>query len=85
MLYNSDSFVVVRFDVPSPHGDASVRGGFELVDKVARKEIFIEGALAQTFKAGVEALVEGGAASPEMFDEYIAGFAALAQQPLMLH
>ena len=48
MLYNSDSFVVVRFDVPAADGvaPAPVRGGYEIVDKLARKEIFIEGALA---------------------------------------
>ena len=57
-LYNSDSFVVVSFDIPagddSPAtGDAPVRlqrGGFEIVDKLARKEIFIEGALAEATK-----------------------------------
>ena len=49
MLYNSDSFAVVMFDVSdeSAEGSGSVlnRGGYEIVDKFARKEIFIEGAL----------------------------------------
>ena len=31
---------------------APTRGGYEIVDKFARKEIFIEGALAETFKEG---------------------------------
>jgi Protein of unknown function (DUF3567) len=87
MLYNSDSFVVVRFDVPAREDAAPApqRGGYEIVDKLARKEIFIEGALAERFKQGVEALVEQGTPNEESIDEYIAGFTASAQQPLVLH
>jgi hypothetical protein len=87
MLYNSDSFVVVRFDVPA-RADAALappRGGYDIVDKLARKEIFIEGALAERFKQGVEALVEQGAPNQESIDDYIAGFTASAQQALVLH
>ncbi|GCL64295.1 BTH_I0359 family protein [Pseudaquabacterium pictum] len=91
-LYNSDSFVVVSFDLPG--GDDAAprlqRGGFEIVDKLARKEIFIEGALAEHFKQGVQALVDGQApgdadALHALIDDYIAGYTALAQQPVVLH
>lgn len=88
MLYNSDSFVVVRFDLPQQadaQAGAPVRGGFEIVDKAAGKEIFIEGALAERFRLGVEALVEQGSPNEETLDDYIAGFTALAQQPVVLH
>lgn len=89
MLYNSDSFVVVHFEeatAPTVGAEASLtRGGYEIVDKSTRKEIFIEGAVAQSFKLGVQALVDGGGASEEVFDDYIAGFAVLAQQPVTLH
>jgi hypothetical protein len=86
MLYNSDSFVVVQFDVAPAAGAAGplTRGGYEIVDKFARKEIFIEGALAESFKLGVQALMESSP-SEEEFDEYIAGYTTLAQQPLRLH
>ena len=62
MLYNSDSFAVVLFDVAeatSPaaalgtaDADASTpakltHGGYEIVDKFARKEIFLQGAMAE--------------------------------------
>lgn len=97
MLYNSDSFVVVQFDITGPAGD-DVRltsgegvgaetlshGGYEIVDKFARKEIFIQGALAERFKADVQALVDSDP-SEEQIDAYIARFAALMQQPLVLH
>jgi hypothetical protein len=93
MLYNSDSFVVVQFDVPSavPTDEATPdiaaalgRGGFEIVDKFARKEIFLEGALAQSFKEGVEALMQNGPSEDEI-DDYIGRYTQLAQQPVVLH
>ena len=91
MLYNSDSFVVVRFDLPPrPQAEltaqtpAPTTGGYEIVDKFARKEIFIVGAVAQRFQQGVQALVEGGP-SEEKLDDFISGFTALAQQPVALH
>jgi hypothetical protein len=88
MLYNSDSYAVVQFEVPadadrSADGDLK-RGGYEIVDKFARKEIFIEGALAEGFKLGVQALIETSP-SVEELDEYIGRFASLMQQPLVLH
>ncbi len=85
MLYNSDSFAVVSIDVPAPQGDGPLsRGGYEIVDKFARKEIFIQGALAESFKQGVQALIETSPSEEEM-DSFIERFAALSQQPLVLH
>ena len=83
MLYNSDNFTVVQFDA-EPAAGAPARGGYEIVDKFARKEIFLEGALAEQFKAGVDALVEQGPTEEEL-DAYIGRFGAMAQQPLVLH
>jgi Protein of unknown function (DUF3567) len=92
MLYNSDSFAVVLFDafdeaVPEPGavgGDALQRGGYEIVDKFARKGIFIEGALAESFKQGVEAIIRTGPSEEEL-DDYMERFSALMQQPVVLH
>ena len=89
MLYNSDSFVVVQFEVPADAAlpetaDTLTRGGYEIVDKFARKEIFIEGALAQSFKEGVEALIESEP-SEEEIDEYLGRFSSLMHQPVILH
>lgn len=81
MLYNSDSFVVVQFQLPE---EAAARGGFEIVDKHARREIFLQGLVAETFQRGVEALVEAGP-SEEQLDDFISGFVQLAQQPVVLH
>jgi hypothetical protein len=88
MLYNSDSFAVVMFDVPGESVEGSDnalnRGGYEIVDKFARREIFIEGALAQSFKEGVEALIESQP-SEEEIDEYLGRFSVLMQHPVVLH
>ena len=99
MLYNSDQFVVVAFDLaagdrpvlaaPTP-GQAAVPlppsagRGFEIVDKVKRKEIFIEGEVALSFQQGVQALAEQGP-TEEAMDDFISGFTLLAQQPVVLH
>ena len=96
LLYNSDSYVVVSFDLPHDAGAGGGepgplrRGGFEVIDKLARKEIFIEGALARQFQQGVQALVADRGDSDAdtlqaLIDDYIAGYTGLAQQPVLLH
>lgn len=92
MLYNSDSFAVVLFEVRASlegqigpeREDALTHGGYEIVDKFARKEIFIQGALAESFKEGVQALIETGPSQDEV-DDYIERFASLMHQPLVSH
>jgi Protein of unknown function (DUF3567) len=94
MLYNSECFAVVQIDVATDAGSAPGRfaepgeslshGGYEIVDKFARKEIFIQGVLAESFKEGVEALIETRP-SEEEIDDYIERFASLMQQPVILH
>lgn len=85
MLYDSDSYTVMQFDMPAAGGgDAAPRDGYEIVDKRARRESFIEGALARSFRDGVQALADTDP-SVEDFDDYIERFAQLSQQPLLLH
>lgn len=86
MLYNSDQFAVVQFDTAADAVDADVpaRGGYEIVDKFARKEIFLDGALALQFRAGVDALIQTSP-SEEEIDAYLARYGAMAQQPVVLH
>ena len=93
MLYNSDSFAVVQFDPPVSGANETAtpdampgtgRGGYEIVDKLARKEIYIQGALALRFEQGVQNLVSQEH-TPAELDDYIAGFTGLAQYPVTLH
>lgn len=79
LLYNSDSFAVVQFDTP-----AQIQLGVEIVDKFARREIFIQGALAERFLEGVKSLA-ASEPSEDQFDDFIAGFTSTAQQPVILH
>jgi hypothetical protein len=86
MLYNSDHFVVVEFNLNATPSDARAasQGGYEIVDKFARRGIFLEGAVAEGFKRGVNALVERGPTEEEV-DDFISGYTQLAQQPVTLH
>lgn len=87
MLYNSDSFAVLQFELPaSENGQPAQgsRGGYEIVDKFARKEIFLEGPVAQRFREGVDHLVETEP-TEEALDEFIGRYTQLAQQPVTLH
>ena len=89
MLYNSDSFAVVAFEIPhGPLGEGQPvpepRGGFEIVDPLATKDIFLDGAVAESFKAGAMALMAGEPSEEDM-DEYIGRFTAVVHQPLVLH
>ena len=88
MLYNSDNYTVVQFVVPDETGPETApvpaRGGYEIVDKFARKEIFIEGALAESFKAGVQELIEA-TPTEEAIDEFIGRYVPLMHQPLVMH
>ena len=88
LVYNSDSYAVVQISLDEqarPDDSASEsRGGYEIVDKLARKGIYIDGPLAQRFLAGVQALA-AQEPSAEEIDDYIAGYTLLAQHPLALH
>jgi hypothetical protein len=87
MLYNSDHYVVVEFDMgadPLSGGDDASKGAYEIVDKFSRRGIFLNGAAADGFKAGVDALVEKDPTEEEV-DAFIANYTLLAQQPVILH
>jgi hypothetical protein len=92
LVYNSDAFAVVQItldgDMAPTLADETPRplsGGFEIVDKLAKKGTFLDGAIAQSFREGVQALSEGHEPSVEEIDDYIAGYTQLALQPLVMH
>ena len=96
LLYNSDNYVVVQFDLAEAHEQAPLEsdavghavdsrgGGYEIVDKFARKEIYIDGEMAQCFKAGVDELIKTGPSEDDM-DNYIARYGSLMQHPVVMH
>lgn len=82
MIYNSPIYCVVEFELVDGANPAQV--GFEIMDKAARREIFIGGALAERFREDVAQLVEGEPSTEEI-DDYLSTFESLMQQPLLLH
>lgn len=84
MIYNSPHYCVVEFAAQAPDETPAFSGGYEIVDKVTRREIFIEGMLAQSFRERVQALVEGEP-TVEDFDDFLGGFSTLMQHPVVLH
>jgi len=79
MIYNSPNYCVVEFK-----DDDGSYGGFEIMDKTARREIYIGGALATHFRENVSELI-AGEPSIEEVDEFLSRFGGLMQQPLTLH
>lgn len=59
-------------------------GGLEVVDKFLRKEIFLVGAVAESFKRGVQALVDKGP-DDDALDDFIATYTLMAHHPVVLH
>lgn len=89
MLYNSDHFAVVQIDLEPSNGadpgdSPPRRGGYEIVDKLSRKEIYLDGIVARHFRERVDALVQTEP-TPEAIDEFLSGFSAWMHQPLVLH
>lgn len=85
MLYNSDCYTVVQFLVPDAQGRLDPRrGGYEILDKSARKGVYLDGEMAQRFQRGVRDLAER-ASDADALDAYIAGYTELGPQPLVLH
>lgn len=83
LIYNSEHFSVVEFGAQS--GLEAMRfGGYEILDKPGRREIFIAGPLAESFRQNVRALI---ASEPtiEEIDEFLAGYGSLMAQPMVLH
>lgn len=86
MIYNSPLFCVVEFS--DLDGNAApgriASGGFEIMDKSLRREIFLRGKDAEVFRANVEALIESEPTADEV-DEFLNGYSGLMTQPLTLH
>ncbi len=91
MLYNSDTYSVMHLQVQDdalvfirPDVPALARHGFEIVDKRSGKEIYLEGSWAEQFQAHLRAWQEN-APSQEEVEDTLAGYAVLAQNPVVVH
>lgn len=89
MIYNSNNYCVVEFAPYVAEGAAEdavsqATGGFEIMDKNAKREIFIRGELADSFRKGVAELI-ATEPSVEEIDEFLSRFDPMMQQSLTLH
>ena len=83
LIYNSDQYSVVEFGADDKR-EAFRFGGYEIVDKPGKREIFIGGSLAMSFREGVQDLI-ATEPSIEDIDEFLGQFDLLMQQPVLLH
>ncbi|MGI4847832.1 MAG: BTH_I0359 family protein [Janthinobacterium lividum] len=83
LIYNSEQYSVVEFG--ADQGREALRfGGYEIMDKPGKKEIFIGGTMAEAFRKNVEVLI-AGAPSVEEIDDFLGNYDLLMSQPVLLH
>jgi hypothetical protein len=83
LIYNSEQYSVVEFGADKDL-EALRFGGYEIMDKPGKREIFIAGPLAQSFRKDVTDLI---ATEPtvEEIDDFLAKYDVLMSQPVLLH
>ena len=90
MIYDSDAFCVLQLDWSGAQASQTdqeadlSRGGYEIVDKFARKEIFLGGRAAEGFRASVQQLISQEPSSEEI-DDFLDRYSALSRQSLHAH
>jgi hypothetical protein len=82
-IYNSPLYCVVEFTGFGAEGQHPA-GGFEIMDKTLRREIFLGGRDAEQFRAGVQRLISGEP-SPDDLDEFLAAYTGVMTTPVALH
>ncbi len=83
MIYNSPWYCVVEFSDFGGSGHHPA-GGYEIVDKSLRREIFLGGQDAEQFRENVTALIASEPSIDEI-DEFLTSYAGLMTQRLALH
>jgi len=83
MVYNSSNYCVVQFSDFGEDGEHPA-GGYEIMDKGLRREIFLDGKQAEYFRNDVARLISGDT-SPDDFDAFLASYTGLMTQPVALH
>jgi hypothetical protein len=84
MIYNSPNYCVVEFAAYGTSNGAQDSGAFEIMDKTAKREIFIAGTVAENFRRNVAELITSEP-SVEDIDEFLSAFDSMMQQSMTLH
>ncbi|MEZ7782106.1 BTH_I0359 family protein [Cupriavidus gilardii] len=83
MIYNSDNYCIVEFGADVEHAPLA-SGGYEIVDKNMKREIFLGGQMAEHFRADVQRLIESEP-SVEEVDEFLGKFDTVMTHSLVMH
>lgn len=83
MIYNSDNYCIVEFGADVDLAPLA-SGGYEIVDKHLKREIFLGGKLAEHFRADVKRLIESEP-SVEEVDEFLGKFDTVMTHSLVMH
>jgi hypothetical protein len=83
MIYNSDNYCIVEFSADVDQTPLA-SGGFEIVDKNLRREIFLGGSMAEHFRADVKRLIESEP-SVEEVDDFLGKFDNVMTHSLVMH
>ncbi len=79
MIYNSPHYCVVEFQ-----DAAGEFGGFEIMDKSQRREMYLGGTMAARFRHEVEEMIARETSTDEL-DAFLGRFDGLMQHPLTMH
>lgn len=82
-IYNSPLFCVVEFSDFGTEGQHPA-GGFEIMDKTLRREIFLGGRDAELFRTSVQQLIATEPAGEDL-DDFLAAYAGVMTTPVALH
>lgn len=83
MIYNSEHYSVVEFGAEAGL-EAMQFGGYEILDKPAKREIFIAGPLAESFRQHVRELI-ATEPSVEEIDDFLGSYGSMMAQPVVFH
>jgi len=82
-IYDSPLFCVVEFSDFGTEGQHPA-GGFEIMDKTLRREIFLGGRDAEQFRTSVQQLI-ASEPSAEDLDDFLAAYTGVMNTPVTLH
>jgi hypothetical protein len=83
LIYNSEQYSVVEFGID--HDQEALRsGGYEIMDKPGKREIFIAGPLAEAFREKVRTLI-ASEPSVEDIDDFLGKYDAMMGNRVVLH
>jgi hypothetical protein len=83
LIYNSEQYSVVEFGADDGR-DALRFGGYEIMDKSGKREIFIGGIWADSFRKTVEVLIAGEPSMDEI-DDFLGEYGGLMSQSVTFH